>query len=167
LQRRADGGLLWGAIGLHGGLVGGWFALQAGLLELLPQAPSWLAGPGGAGRGPPESDWWAGGLDRFGRVGAAAATLVEWPKGNGASRAAFPGRSELGASWCKPALATNNNRQGIKAEGFQSERRSNGGGATQKKNMARCIRYAPGQLLRAKIRVKPIRQRMVNQPPQT
>jgi len=41
LQRRADGGLLWGAIGLHGGLVGGWFALQAGLLELLPQAPSW------------------------------------------------------------------------------------------------------------------------------
>jgi membrane protease YdiL (CAAX protease family) len=48
LQRRADGGLLWGAVGLHGGLVGGWFALQNGLLELAPAAPSWLIGPGGS-----------------------------------------------------------------------------------------------------------------------
>ena len=47
LQRRADGGLLWGAVGLHGGLVGGWFVLEAGMLELLPNAPAWLAGPGG------------------------------------------------------------------------------------------------------------------------
>ncbi len=48
LLRRDDRGILWGAIGLHGGLVGGWFALQAGLLELLPDAPQWLAGPGGS-----------------------------------------------------------------------------------------------------------------------
>lgn len=48
LLRRDDGGVLWGAVGLHGGLVGGWFALQAGLLELLPGAPPWLAGPGGS-----------------------------------------------------------------------------------------------------------------------
>ncbi|MEA5414051.1 CPBP family intramembrane glutamic endopeptidase [Synechococcus sp. BA-132 BA5] len=48
LLLRNDQGVLWGAIGLHGGLVGGWFALQAGLLELLPQAPLWLAGPGGS-----------------------------------------------------------------------------------------------------------------------
>ena len=46
LQRRADGGLLWGAIGLHGGLVGGWFALTAGLLQMSVAAPSWLAGAG-------------------------------------------------------------------------------------------------------------------------
>jgi membrane protease YdiL (CAAX protease family) len=46
LQRRADGGVLWGAVGLHGGLVGGWFLLQAGLLSLSPSAPAWLAGPG-------------------------------------------------------------------------------------------------------------------------
>jgi MYXO-CTERM domain-containing protein len=52
LQRRADGGALWGAIGLHGGLVGGWFALQAGLLVVLPAAPHWLAGPGGASPNP-------------------------------------------------------------------------------------------------------------------
>ena len=52
LQRRADGGLLWGAIGLHGGLVGGWFALQAGLLEVLPGAPLWIVGPGGASPNP-------------------------------------------------------------------------------------------------------------------
>lgn len=52
LQRRADQGLLWGAIGLHGGLVGGWFALQAGPLQLAAGAPAWLAGPGGAAANP-------------------------------------------------------------------------------------------------------------------
>lgn len=46
LQRKADGGLLWGAVGLHGGLVGGWFALQAGLIEVSLSAPAWLVGPG-------------------------------------------------------------------------------------------------------------------------
>ncbi|KEF42364.1 MAG: abortive phage infection protein [Cyanobium sp. CACIAM 14] len=48
LQRRADGGLLWGAVGLHGGLVGGWFLLQSGLLSLSAQTSPWLAGPGGS-----------------------------------------------------------------------------------------------------------------------
>ncbi len=48
LQRRADGGVLWGAVGLHGGLVGGWFLLQGGLLELVPEAAPLLVGPGGA-----------------------------------------------------------------------------------------------------------------------
>jgi MYXO-CTERM domain-containing protein len=52
LQRRADGGVLWGAIGLHGGLVGGWFAMQAGFLEILPGAPAWLAGPGSTSPNP-------------------------------------------------------------------------------------------------------------------
>lgn len=46
LQRRADGGVLWGAVGLHGGLVGGWFALQGGLLQLEPWTSPWLVGPG-------------------------------------------------------------------------------------------------------------------------
>ena len=32
LQLRADGGLIWGAVGLHGGLVGGWFVLNQGLI---------------------------------------------------------------------------------------------------------------------------------------
>ena len=45
LQRRADGGLLWGAVGLHGGLVGGWFVLQQGLVQINPGAPAWLMGP--------------------------------------------------------------------------------------------------------------------------
>ena len=45
LQRRADGGLLWGAIGLHGGLVGGWFLLQQGVVAVNPAAPAWLLGP--------------------------------------------------------------------------------------------------------------------------
>ena len=51
-QRRCDGGSLWGAVGLHGGLVAGWFALQSGLLQLAPTAPSWLIGPGGSGANP-------------------------------------------------------------------------------------------------------------------
>ena len=45
LQRRADGGVLWGAVGLHGGLVGGWFVLQNGLVGVNPAAPAWLMGP--------------------------------------------------------------------------------------------------------------------------
>ena len=45
LQRRADGGLLWGAIGLHGGLVAGWFLLHQGLARISPSAPAWLMGP--------------------------------------------------------------------------------------------------------------------------
>ena len=48
LQRRADGGCLWGSVGLHGGLVGGWFLLQKGLLQISPGAPGWWVGPGGA-----------------------------------------------------------------------------------------------------------------------
>jgi membrane protease YdiL (CAAX protease family) len=52
LQRKVDGGLLWGAIGLHGGLVGGWFALEKGLLEISPDAPSWLIGPGAGSANP-------------------------------------------------------------------------------------------------------------------
>jgi membrane protease YdiL (CAAX protease family) len=45
LQRRADGGLIWGAIGLHGGLVAGWFVLHQGLVVIQPGAPAWLMGP--------------------------------------------------------------------------------------------------------------------------
>ena len=44
LQRRADGGSLWGAVGLHGGLVGGWFALDQGWLQISAATPSWLIG---------------------------------------------------------------------------------------------------------------------------
>ena len=46
-QRQSNRGSLWGCIGLHGGLVAGWFLLQSGLLELSSNAPSWLVGPGG------------------------------------------------------------------------------------------------------------------------
>jgi uncharacterized protein len=44
LQRRADDGALWGAVGLHGGLVGGWFALEQGWLVIEPATPPWLIG---------------------------------------------------------------------------------------------------------------------------
>ena len=46
-QRQSDRGSLWGCIGLHGGLVAGWFLLQNGLLQLSPDTPPWLVGPGG------------------------------------------------------------------------------------------------------------------------
>ena len=45
-QRQSDRGSLWGCIGLHGGLVAGWFLLQNGLLQLSPNALPWLVGPG-------------------------------------------------------------------------------------------------------------------------
>ena len=44
-QRSKDGDLLAGAVGLHGGLVAGWFAVQSGLLRLEPSIPVWLMGP--------------------------------------------------------------------------------------------------------------------------
>jgi hypothetical protein len=44
--RRLLNGTLWGPIGLHGGLVGGWFVLQKGLLQIGAGAATWLVGPG-------------------------------------------------------------------------------------------------------------------------
>jgi membrane protease YdiL (CAAX protease family) len=52
LERRADGGVLWGAVGLHGGLAGGWFLLRDGLVSVGPAAPAWLIGPGEASPNP-------------------------------------------------------------------------------------------------------------------
>ena len=42
--RFKDGGSLWGSIGLHGGLVGIWFILNNGLIEISNKAPIWLIG---------------------------------------------------------------------------------------------------------------------------
>ncbi|MDP6833749.1 MAG: type II CAAX endopeptidase family protein [Prochlorococcaceae cyanobacterium ETNP1_MAG_9] len=40
-------GKLWGCVGLHGGLVGGWFIISNGFVEISSHAPGWLFGPGG------------------------------------------------------------------------------------------------------------------------
>ncbi len=45
-ERLLAAGSLWGAIGLHGGLVGGWFVVQHGLVAISPTAPGWWVGPG-------------------------------------------------------------------------------------------------------------------------
>lgn len=45
LQRRCNGGVLWGAVGLHGGLVAGWFSLSQGILVLPQSGPAWLLSP--------------------------------------------------------------------------------------------------------------------------
>lgn len=76
LQRRADHGALWGAVGLHGGLVGGWFALQAGLLQISPSTPAWLTGPGGANPNPI-----AGLLGWLGLAGLLLARRRWWRQG--------------------------------------------------------------------------------------
>ena len=44
-QRHHDRGLLWGAVGLHGGAVGGWFLLSQGVLDLQAAGPDWLLSP--------------------------------------------------------------------------------------------------------------------------
>jgi MYXO-CTERM domain-containing protein len=72
LQRRADGGALWGAVGLHGGLVGGWFALQAGLLQISPATPAWLIGAGSPNPNP------IGGLLGFLGLGALLWVRRRW-----------------------------------------------------------------------------------------
>ena len=52
LLRLRDKGSLWGCIGLHGGLVGGWFLAHQNLLSIDPNAPMWLVGPGGPNANP-------------------------------------------------------------------------------------------------------------------
>ncbi len=48
LRKRTDRGSIWGAIMLHGVLVGGWFLVQKGLIVIVAGAPSWWIGPGAA-----------------------------------------------------------------------------------------------------------------------
>ncbi|KGF90224.1 MULTISPECIES: CPBP family intramembrane glutamic endopeptidase [Prochlorococcus] len=45
LVRIKDKGSLWNCIGIHGGLVGIWFYINNGLIELKESTPSFLAGP--------------------------------------------------------------------------------------------------------------------------
>ena len=52
LLRLRDQGSLWGCIGLHVGLVGGWFLAHQNLLSIDPNAPIWLVGPGGPNANP-------------------------------------------------------------------------------------------------------------------
>ena len=50
--RLKDEGSLWGAIGLHGGLVGIWFVLNNGLINISKDAPGWLVGYGAPNTNP-------------------------------------------------------------------------------------------------------------------
>ncbi len=52
IRRILDNGSLAGAIGLHGGLVGTWFFLNADLINISNNAPVWITGPGGANPNP-------------------------------------------------------------------------------------------------------------------
>ena len=51
-RRNLDRGSLWGCIGLHGGLVGIWFFVQYGLMDISWKIPSWFIGPGDLTRNP-------------------------------------------------------------------------------------------------------------------
>ena len=44
--RIKDNNSLWGCAGFHGGLVGIWFLMNNGLIEISKEAPTWLVGPG-------------------------------------------------------------------------------------------------------------------------
>ena len=46
LIRLKDKNSLWGCIGLHGGLVGLWFMVNNGLLDISKDYPKWIFGPG-------------------------------------------------------------------------------------------------------------------------
>ena len=88
LQRRADAGVLWGAVGLHGGLVGGWFLLQGGLLTLAPEAPAWMVGPGGC---PSEPHRRGGGMAGAGYAAVGAAAVVGSGRQIGGRKRSFRG----------------------------------------------------------------------------
>jgi len=48
---------LWGCIGLHGGIVGGWFLVNNGLFEISTDVPIWLVGPGNINTNPLGGFW--------------------------------------------------------------------------------------------------------------
>jgi len=48
---------LWGCVGLHGGLVGGWFLVNNGLFEISKDVPIWLVGPGKINTNPLGGFW--------------------------------------------------------------------------------------------------------------
>ena len=50
--RIKDENSLWGCAGLHGGLVGIWFLMNNGLIEISKDAPIWLVGPGAINTNP-------------------------------------------------------------------------------------------------------------------
>ena len=50
--RLRDDDCLWGCIGLHGGLVGTWFIVNNGLIEISDGVPIWLVGPGNINTNP-------------------------------------------------------------------------------------------------------------------
>ena len=52
LRRIADNGSLGGCVGMHGGLVGIWFLLNACFVQFSFNAPWWLVGPGGVNANP-------------------------------------------------------------------------------------------------------------------
>ena len=52
LIRLKDDNSLWGCAGLHGGLVGMWFLINNGLIEISKDAPIWLVGPGAINTNP-------------------------------------------------------------------------------------------------------------------
>ena len=52
LIRIKDDNSLWGCAGLHGGLVGMWFLMNNGLIEISKDAPIWLVGPRGINTNP-------------------------------------------------------------------------------------------------------------------
>ena len=52
LIRIKDNNSLWGCAGLHGGLVGIWFLMNNGLIEISKEAPIWLVGPGNINTNP-------------------------------------------------------------------------------------------------------------------
>ena len=47
-----DNNSLWGCAGLHGGLVGIWFLINNGLIEISKNSPIWLVGPGNINTNP-------------------------------------------------------------------------------------------------------------------
>ena len=50
--RIKDDNSLWGCAGLHGGLVGIWFLMNNGLIEISKEAPMWLVGSGNINTNP-------------------------------------------------------------------------------------------------------------------
>ena len=88
LLRLRDQGSLWGSIGLHGGLVGGWFLVHQNLLTIEPNAPIWLVGPGGPNANP------LGGVIAILSLTAIATLLIQQTRTTQRGRLEGPGKHQ-------------------------------------------------------------------------
>ena len=93
IRRIIDKGSIWGCVGLHGGLVGGWFALNSGLIVIEANPPFALFGIGEIDKNP---------LAGFIAIGILFILILSHRKALGIAFCPFTGALSASSNGAKP-----------------------------------------------------------------